>query len=73
MAMIKDNPRDVDYTHATLPNSGTPTPGKDSGPPSVLVEATKADIRPCLEDEDDPTYVEMLGQRTYYEISWTKR
>ncbi|GFY45211.1 hypothetical protein TNIN_10341 [Trichonephila inaurata madagascariensis] len=26
MAMIKDNPTDMDYTHATLPNSGNSTP-----------------------------------------------
>ncbi|GFY44002.1 uncharacterized protein TNIN_149711 [Trichonephila inaurata madagascariensis] len=86
MAMIKDNPTDMDYTHATLPNSGNSTPERTIGPPSCAqLEATKADIRRYTliaqgfenmlttlrhsnaQDEDDPTYVEMLRQRTYYE------
>ncbi|GFY48287.1 hypothetical protein TNIN_332361 [Trichonephila inaurata madagascariensis] len=86
MAMIKDNPTDMDYTHATLPNSGNSTPERTIGPsPCAQLEATKADIRRYTliaqgfenmlttlrhsnaQDEDDPTYVEMLRQRTYYE------
>ncbi|GFS35794.1 hypothetical protein TNIN_133661 [Trichonephila inaurata madagascariensis] len=86
MAMIKDNPTDMDYTHATLPNSGNSTPERTIGPSTCAqLEATKADIRRYTliaqgfenmlttlrhsnaQDEDDPTYVEMLRQRTYYE------
>ncbi|GFY56702.1 hypothetical protein TNIN_350201 [Trichonephila inaurata madagascariensis] len=86
MAMIKDNPTDMDYTQATLPNSGNSTPERPIGPsPCAQLEATKADIRRYTliaqgfenmlttlrhsnaQDEDDPTFVEMLRQRTYYE------
>ncbi|GFY62438.1 hypothetical protein TNIN_461241 [Trichonephila inaurata madagascariensis] len=46
MAMIKDNPTDMDYTHATLPNSGNSTPERTIGPSTCAqLEATKADIR----------------------------
>ncbi|GFY63412.1 hypothetical protein TNIN_30131 [Trichonephila inaurata madagascariensis] len=46
MAMNTDNTTDMDYQHATLPNSGNSTPERPIGPtPCARLEATKADIR----------------------------
>ncbi|GFV73546.1 hypothetical protein TNCV_126861 [Trichonephila clavipes] len=57
MASNNDLPTDMDFQNPTLPKSGNSTPKRPSRPTSCA----------RLEDEHDPTFVEMVKQCSMYE------
>ncbi|GFY71601.1 uncharacterized protein TNIN_363581 [Trichonephila inaurata madagascariensis] len=73
----------MDYKNAILPNSGNSTPGTADRKPLVQRGLLRRIPRTLIaqgfenmittlrqsnaQDEDDPTFVEMVKQRTYYE------